>query len=747
MQLSEKTLVNISFPLPLEGPYTYIVPDRMVDMVGFGRRVLAPFGKKIRAGFIVGINPENPIDIELKELHDIPNEEPCFDENWWDFITWVSRYYMTPTGLVLKTAIPVGFERRSEPWVKFSKAGKEWLGSLTLPDGQLVLPKPFRSDLVSYKKLVSKIGKRNVLEAFRLGLVEKEERIAAIKLSRLSVGLAQDEPDSNEDLSPNYPGELTSDQALACASIIESINTGGYAPHLLFGVTGSGKTEVYLRSIEQTLQKGMRALTLVPEIALTPQSADRILKRFGRNISLFHSGITDAQRALEWRRIMSGEARVVVATRSGIFTPIPNLGIIIVDEEHDTSYKQEESCPYNARDLALVRAKLQGICVVLGSATPSFETFENATRGKIRRLDLPSRYHGGPLPSVQVVDLKGSGKGRQTSKNFLTQPLLTEIRDSLERNSQVVLFLNRRGFDTFAQCQECGHLFRCPNCDISLIHHKKAQDLRCHLCGFSQTAPPLCPKCKGSKLYFSGIGTQKVEEELIKLFPEVRIERFDKDSTGKKNQLEDILKRFRNREIDVLIGTQMIVKGHDFPGISLVGILFGDASLNFPDFRASEKTFQLLTQVAGRTGRDLDPGKVILQTFVTDHEVIRLSAKHDYEEFFHQESELRRELCYPPYGHLVLIKAQSSNENRTQDKAFKIAQMARALKADIPDVMILGPAPCPRRKMIGKFRWQIMLKSPDRSAVRKMTEALIDQGLLEGSGVQVFLDIDPIELM
>jgi primosomal protein N' (replication factor Y) len=747
MKPNESLLVDVCFPLPVEGPYTYEVPLQLRKEVYFGRRVLAPFGKKIRAGFIVGLNPACRLDGALKEILEIPQEPPCFDQPWWDFIKWVSNYYMSPAGLVLKTAIPAGFERRSEPWVKFTPEGKAWLADISLPEGGPVKLKLSKHDSISRRRLASIIDKKQLDSAIRLGLVTIEEHVGSIRPERNEKIPALQEFGADIGQEQELAPKLTPDQDSACATIGESILSGGFAPHLLFGVTGSGKTEVYLKNIQETLQQGKRALMLVPEIALTPQSARRVVSRFGQNMSLFHSGITNAQKIAEWRRIMRGETKVVVATRSGIFTPIPDLGLIIVDEEHDSSYKQEEGCPYNARDLALARGKLEGICVVLGSATPSFETFVNTTNGKLKRIDLPTRHHGGELPFVRVVNLKENGKEKNASKCFLTQHLLDAIKESLAKRSQTVLFLNRRGFDTFAQCRECGHIFRCPNCDVSLIHHKSARDLRCHLCGFSQAAPPLCPKCSSANLYFAGVGSQKVQDELIKLFPDATIERFDRDSTKKKNELNEILKRFRNREIDILVGTQMIVKGHDFPGISLVGILFGDASLNFPDFRAAEKTFQLLTQVAGRTGRDTEPGLVILQTFDTEHEVIRLSAKHSYEEFFQIESELRKELCYPPHGHLILIKAQGPNEKRVQDKALKIAREARSLKNEAPNVMILGPAPCPRSKMVGNFRWRIILKSPDRSAVRKMAGILIEQGLLKEPGARVTLDIDPVDLM
>lgn len=743
----DSLLVDVCFPLPLDGVYTYDVPLEFRERLGFGRRVLAPLGKKIRAGFIVGLSPTKEINFEIKEILEIPNEAPCFDQTWWDFIKWVSNYYMTPIGLVLKTAIPSGFEKRSEPYLKVSQETKSRIDELSLPEEAAKLLKSSRSGRISLKKMVSTIGKKQVDHLTRLGLLTPEEHITPIKPGRdIDLSVLKALIDGHKTYS-NIAPTLTLDQHSACATISESIARGGFEPYLLFGVTGSGKTEVYLRNIETALKLSKRALMLVPEIALTPQSAKQVIGRFGNNISLFHSGITDAQKIVEWRRIRSGETQVVVATRSGIFAPIPDLGLIIVDEEHDSSYKQDEGCPYNARDLALVKGKLEGLCVVLGSATPSFETFLNATNGKLQRIDLPTRHHGGPLPLVRLVDLKESEIAREFSKCFLTPPLIEAIGECLEKQDQVVLFLNRRGFDTFAQCQECGYIFKCLNCDVSLIHHKSARYLKCHLCGFSQPAPPICPQCSSSRLYFSGVGSQKVQEEIARIFPNAKIERFDRDSTLRKNQLDNILTRFRSREIDILVGTQMIVKGHDFPGISLVGILFGDASLNFPDFRASEKTFQLLTQVAGRTGRDLKPGTVILQTFDTEHEVIRLSAKHAYEEFFELESEIRRELCYPPYGYLISIKAQGTNENRVQENILDIARQARSLKSDFPNVVILGPSPCPRRKILGKFRWQVLLKSPDRSAVRKMVHTLMDQSLLVGHGSTITVDVDPMDLM
>ncbi|MGC8658833.1 MAG: replication restart helicase PriA [Desulfomonilaceae bacterium] len=744
---TDSRLVDVCFPLPLDGVYTYEVPHEFKQRLGFGRRVIAPLGKKIRAGFIVGLSPSEQIEFEIKAIIDVPNEPPCFDQVWWDFIKWVANYYMAPIGLVLKTALPSGFEKRSEPYLRISEAAFSNIEGLPLHEDQINLLRSVKSDRIPLKKLASIIGKKQIEHLTHLGWLTPEEHIKPVKQGRKIDLSALKALIDGHKTGNNLAPILTSDQNSACSAISDSIARGGFEPYLLFGVTGSGKTEVYLKTIDIALKLGKRTLMLVPEIALTPQSAKHVIGRFGDKISLFHSGVTEAQKVVEWRRIFSGETQVVIATRSGIFAPIRDLGLIIVDEEHDSSYKQDEGCPYNARDLSLARGKLQNLCVVLGSATPSFETFLNTTSGRLKRIDLPTRYHGGPLPEVRLVDLRKNQTSRDFQKCFLTPPLVNEIGECLEKQHQAILFLNRRGFDTFAQCRDCGYVFKCSNCDVSLIHHKDARNLKCHLCGFSRPAPPVCPDCSSSNLYFSGVGSQKVQEELSKIFPNATIERFDRDSTSRKNQLDNILTRFRSRKIDILVGTQMIVKGHDFPGISLVGILYGDASLNFPDFRASEKTFQLLTQVAGRTGRDLNPGVVILQTFDTGHEVIRLAARHAYEEFFKLESEIRRELFYPPYGHLISIKAQGTSEKRVQDNILEIARHARSLKNHFPGVVILGPSPCPRRKVVGKFRWQIILKSPERQSVRGMVRCLIEEGLIAGHGSTITVDVDPVELM
>jgi primosomal protein N' (replication factor Y) len=738
--------VQIAFQLPIDGIFSYHVSKRFMDRLVLGSRVFAPFRNKIQAGFIVGLGPLDGQPDQLREISLVLDEKPSFNQQLWNLLCWASDYYMVPIGLALKTALPSGSDRKSKPWAILTASGRLHLSQSPAKSLPPSLNRLMKRGVVPLSEIVSETESSFIKEASKKGFIIIEQRITPPR-RRLGkqylpelLNPSENESDSGQKVT------LTVAQQNAVDSLDMALEKADYQPFLLFGVTGSGKTEVYLKAIEKALSLGKRALTLVPEIALTPQTARIFLSRFGGGIALFHSKLTDAQKLDEWRRVASGSANIVIAARSGIFLPIPDLGLIIVDEEHDNSYKQEDAFPYNARDLALLRGKLENLCVILGSATPSLETFVNVKNGKINRLDLPSRPHGGPLPKTEILDLK-SVFPLKHRKNFLTPNLIKAISKTLEENGQVALFLNRRGFDTLAQCSSCGTVLRCPNCDISLTHHKKSHDLRCHMCGYARTAPPTCPSCSSEKLVFSGVGTQKVEESLIELFPEVRIERLDRDSTMKRDSLDDILKRFRNKEIDILTGTQMIVKGHDFPGISLVGVLCGDSSLHFPDFRASEHTFQTLVQVSGRTGRESAGGTVLLQTFDPEHYAIQLAATHDYDGFFEKDSVLRRELFYPPYGHLILIKIQGSNQKKVEEKALQIGRQSRILKKPDEPVSILGPAPSPRKKALGKHRWQIILKSQSRNSVRNLVKRLNAEGVLTAHGMSVSIDVDPVNLV
>lgn len=748
-------LIDVAFPLPLKSVFKYKVSEQFSQGVAFGKRVVAPLGAKSITGFIVGIYEASDSDIsssydyEIKEVTNILEDPPFFSEQLWRFISWAADYYFVPVGTALKSLLPPGATKKSKRWVFLTEVGIIKAGQNSEDLG--LLPSPLlRKRRMLQKDLVSCIGQQAFKDYVRRGLLLTQDYLetprAISQYGRSTNPIRILAKLDNKCLVTAAWPELTRNQLKAVNSVYKAIDRGGFEPFLLYGVTGSGKTEVYIRAIARTLEKGKDALVLVPEIALTPQTVRVFLERFEDGVALFHSGLTPAQRLHEWRRIKERDVRIAVATRSGIFLPIEHLGLIIVDEEHDPSYKQEDSFPYNARDLSLVRGMLYGACVILGSATPSFEMFENARRGKLKRIDLPKRYHEGRMPEVKIVDLKDS-KLVDKGKAFLTPMLLSNIGEVLQRKEQVVLFLNRRGFDTFVQCKSCGFIFRCPNCDISLTHHKSKQQLLCHLCGYSTFAPPLCPKCSNANITFRGVGTQKIEEELRKLFPTSRIERLDRDAAHKHEDLIDILERFRNKEIDILTGTQMIVKGHDFPGISLVGVLYGDASLHFPDFRAAERTFQILTQVSGRTGRDRNEGLVIFQTFDSDHHAIRYAARHFYEGFFEFECEVRRELAYPPFGHLIMIRLEGKSESKVEQAAIRVASVSRMLKASAGDLSILGPAPSPRKKTSGNYRWQVLLKSHKRENIRRLVHELRDSGHLKISGVKVAIDVDPFELM
>lgn len=747
-------LIDVAFPLPLKNTFKYKAPGDMSGSAVFGKRVIAPLGKKLLTGFIVGVSqPTDPnfastCNYEIKEVVSIPEDPPFFTEQLWRFISWAADYYFVPVGTALKSLLPPGATKKSKRWVFLAQN----VGSDTCEQRQETDSLPsvlLKKGRMLEKDLISRIGESALKDCIKRGLLTTQDYLEIPRTmdqrgrSKKPIRTLSKQ---NGSYDPALWPELTPCQVAATNTISVAIESGGFQPFLLYGVTGSGKTEVYIRAIAKTLEKDKDVLVLVPEIALTPQTVRVFLDRFEGGVALFHSGLTPAQRLQEWRRIKERQVRIAVAARSGIFLPIDSLGLIIVDEEHDPSYKQEDGFPYNARDLALVRGMLDAACVILGSATPSFETFENARRGKITRIDLPERYHAGQMPRVEIVDLKDS-KRIGDRKGFLTPLLLSHIQETLDRREQALLFLNRRGFDTFVQCKSCGFIFRCPNCDISLTHHKSKQQLRCHLCGYSQFAPPLCPKCASAAMSFHGIGTQKVEEELKKLFPTSRIERLDRDAAHNQEDLVAILERFRNHEIDILTGTQMIVKGHDFARISLVGVLYGDASLHFPDFRAAERTFQVLTQVSGRAGRDRRLSSVLFQTFDTEHPVIRYAARQAYEEFFEYECEVRRELAYPPFGHLILIRLEGNSETKVEQAAIRLGSVGRMLKAPLGGLTILGPAPSPRKKAGGKYRWQVLLKGTTRENLRRLVQQLRDAGHLNQPGVKVTIDVDPIEMM
>lgn len=561
------------------------------------------------------------------------------------------------------------------------------------------------------------------------------------------------EPLWGMNVEPAQEFSLTREQKDVLERLDQGLTEEKYQPFLLYGVTGSGKTQVYIEIIKKVLQKGKTALVLVPEISLTPQIISRFKSVFGEQVGAFHSSLSPGERFDAWRGIKSGKIKVVVGTRSAIFSPLSNLGIIVVDEEHDSSYKQKEPDPkYNARDLALVRGKMNKALVILGSATPSLESFYNVEKGKYTLLQLTQRVDQIPLPEVEIFDLREERK--KGNYSIFSSKLSSQMKKKIEKGEQVILFLNRRGFSNFVKCQECGYVFRCPNCDITLNFHRTDFSLRCHYCNYIVQASNLCPQCNGNRFAYKGMGTQRVEEEIKKLFPGTPVRRMDQDTTYRKDSHYEILKGFASKDFNLLLGTQMVTKGLDFPDVTLVGVILADTSLDFPDFRAREKTFQLLTQVAGRAGRGKLGGEVILQTYYPEDWAIKLSAEQNFQEFYKKEIEERKELFYPPFSRLILIRFQGKEAEKVQKTAESFgSKLSDSLKAigyslKSKSIQILGPTPSPLPKIKNDYRFQILIKTREVRTMTQTINSIFEKGAEKRySGVKISVDVDPLDIM
>ena len=543
------------------------------------------------------------------------------------------------------------------------------------------------------------------------------------------------------------PVELTGEQREAVTAIEDAVRSRRAETFLLHGVTGSGKTEVYLRAVADALAAGRQALVLVPEIPLTHQILARLRGRFGDRLAVLHSGLTPNERLAQWERLRRGEMPIAVGARSALFAPIANLGVIVMDEEHDAAYKSEDGFRYHARSLAVRRARHESCPLVLGSATPALETRFAAERGRIRRLRLAHRIGSRPLPAVQVVDLvrerAAVPRGR---KLVLSPPLLRALKETLAARGQSILFLNRRGFSTQIACVDCQHVARCKNCDIALTYHARAHALRCHYCDYQTPPPERCPGCGSDKAALLGIGTERVEEEVRAQLPDARVARLDRDTTAKRGTVESVLRQLASGELDVLIGTQMVAKGHDFPGVRLVGVINADLGLHLPDFRAAERTFQLLTQVAGRAGRGPLPGRVILQTWTPDHYAIRPAVSHDYERFYAEECKQREPLGYPPFGRLALVRVSAEDEALAREAATRLAAAAReAAGTGGPEV--LGPAPAAIARLRGQYRYQVLLKHGSAERLHSVGRELLAAAGRLPPGVRFSIDLNPLDML
>ena len=736
--------VSVAVPVPQLDALTYRVPDG-VPAPPAGARVRVPIGTRVVTGCVVGPADEPAADVEAKDLQEVLDDTPFIPPAVVELCAWVADYYMAGLGDAVAVALPPGAKARA------SSYKTRRLVSLTA-HGMAVLEGD-GSDLTDKQKA----GLRALTGSTGVSLRELRERgVTAAVLARLTARqlvAARDMPDERDPFARSAmetvvydPGRaLTDEQAAACGTLTALAADGGFKVALLHGVTGSGKTEVYLRLARAVRDAGRQALLLVPEIALTPSMSALVRGAFGDRVAIQHSSLSDGERHDQWQRIRRGDVDVVVGTRSAVFAPLDRLGLIIVDEEHDTSYKQEEAPRYHGRDVAIVRGQREGALVVLGSATPSMETYQHATSGKYARVAITRRVLDRPLAEVRVVDMREeyASEGPDT---VVSRALADAIDLRLARQEQVLVLLNRRGYATAVFCRQCGDTFECPNCSISLTVHtaRNGWRARCHYCNYSVLVPKACRKCAAPYLEHTGFGTEKVEQQIAARFPAARVGRVDRDSVRRKGALTSILSRFAAGELDVLVGTQMIAKGHDFPRVTLVGVVSADVGLGLADFRAGERTFQLLTQVAGRAGRGERTGEAIVQTLYPAHYSVRLACRQDYAAFFEREIEYRQGLRYPPFVALV----NAVMRGRTFEEAMRLAQdlaSALASHALAGGFTVLGPAPAPLTRLRGEHRVQIFLKGSRRDKMRHAMRAAL--AALPDVRRRVIVDVDPLSVL
>ncbi|MEZ4598508.1 MAG: primosomal protein N' [Syntrophotaleaceae bacterium] len=728
-------MAHVAVAAPLDKPLSYLVPDPLRDRVRTGVRLRVPLGRRLVVGFLLRL--EMTEVAELKPICEVLDEEPLFGSTMVPFLERAAEYYCHPLGEVFRTALPAGLANERQ---RVAIATERFL-YLREPEVEVVGRKQ--------QAILNHLRERKTLSMEELGqLVDNPGQSLHRLIDKGVVGEnfleKRRDPFAGEAPEPDKAVVPGPEQSAALAAIGQSLQSGQFTQILLHGVTGSGKTEVYLRAIEQAIAGGKQALVLVPEIGLTPQLVGRFRARFAdrvRRLAVLHSGLSDGERYDAWRAVARGDVDIIVGARSAVFAPASRLGIIVVDEEHETSYKQGEGFRYNARDLALLRGQMEGATVLLGSATPALTTFFRARQGQISYQGLPCRILDRPLPEVKLIDLR-----QERPEGSLSETLRQSLLENLERREQSLLLLNRRGFAPYLLCMECGATLRCPNCEITLTYYQKQRRLRCNYCDFSQSPPDVCPACLGSGMTPEGAGTERLEEELANLFPGARVGRMDRDTTGRKGAHQRLVKSMACGEIDILVGTQMVAKGHDFPGVTLVGVVNADSALNLPDFRAAERSFTLLTQVAGRAGRGEKPGKVLIQTFVPEHYVLEAAARHDYAGFYEQETAIRRELSYPPFGYLTNCVLAGNDLVQVAETAAVFADELERLKGNLA-VEILGPAPCPLNRLRGKWRFQILLKAVERSSMRRILSNIGSLRARVPRRVSLIVDVDPLDML
>jgi primosomal protein N' (replication factor Y) len=745
-------LADVALPVPVARAFTYVLPEDLAARARPGARVVCPFAGRRLVGVVLAVRDGEP-PRNAKAVARALDDEPTVPEDLLAFLRDLAAYYFAPIGETIRLALPPveretarelaapslfgqahGVGARRVQWVAPTSAIEE-AGALR-GHAAAILAHVRATGATPIAKLTERWGaaRAAIKRLADAGLVTVEERDAPA------------DPFFAEPAVRDAPHDATPSQAAAIDAIAGAVRDPRAATFLLHGVTGSGKTEVYLRVIAAAREAKRGSIVLVPEIALTPQLVARFRARFGDDVAVIHSALTPRERHAMWRRLREGQVDVAIGARSALFAPVRALGLVVVDEEHDPSFKQEEGVRYHARDMAIWRAHRQGGVCVLGSATPSLESEQLARTGRATKLRLPDRARAQPLPRVELVDLRRIGPG-PTGDRRLSLPLHRAIEEALRAREQVILFLNRRGFAPSVRCQACGQLAACGACSVALTFHKGARVVRCHYCDFEAPLQPRCEKCGAEALALEGLGTEKLEETLAAAFPDARVARLDRDvASGRK--VEAILSRMRAREIDVLVGTQMVTKGHDLPNVTLVGVVNADAALSIPDYRASERAFQLLVQVAGRAGRGDVPGRVIVQTYDPDHPAIALGARHDVDTFLARELGDRRELGYPPLTRAALVRVDGLDEHEARRACEQLARVA--LSSDpvrTGAVLVQGPAAAPIARVRSRYRFRLMLRAPERGPLRVVLATVDEARAQLPRGVRASIDVDPVQLL
>ena len=807
----EKIYINVALAVPLFQTYTYEVSEPFIETCQIGVRVMVPFGHQTLSGFCLEIAKPSNTD-KIKCILDVLDDIPLFYPDMVPLFKWMAKYYFFPIGQVVKSCLPDGLSVITSNTATLTLLGKKKLEDTSInPIEQRVLEfisknsQPIKNIRKHFKNkiplsCIRKLERQNFLKIEKkqirgsaalktikyvrpvfsknieksltsrqsqlMDLFDQESEISMEKIRQkgfssqivqtlnkkgylefIEKELYRDpfgeaiDPDSFLPIPTKYQ-----DQAIGT---IEKNIGKGFTVYLLYGVTGSGKTEVYMRATDVALSKNFTALILVPEIALITQVERQFRARFGDCVAVLHSSLSSGERFDQWMRIVRKQVKIVIGARSAVFAPLENIGLIIVDEEHDPSYKQSTQFRYNGRDVAVMRGKMSNSIVVLGSATPSVQNFYHASQKKYKLLELPKRIQDRPMPEIKIVDLK-QNQGVKGVRRFITPQLEYALKETFEKNQQSLLFLNRRGFATHPVCAQCGESLMCKNCDIAMIFHKNIRAYKCHYCGFTRAHNTKCPNCTSPNIKQLGYGTQRLEQDVKALFPDARVHRMDQDTTRKKGATIQMLKQLRDHKIDILVGTQMIVKGHDFPNITMVGIICADLSLNFPDFRSGELTYQLLAQVSGRAGRGNNPGHVVLQTFNPDHFIIQTAKKQDYKEFYEFEIKFRKNLSYPPYARLIQLTIAGKDENATATYAKTLGQYCQHIRASgkafTHTIEILGPVLAPVSRIANRYRWQILLKSLYIKSLHQFYSYLKQAAdkHIEAKGVQCYVDVDPV---